>query len=169
MSVRTVSAVVVVLALLAAVAYFLSVAGAGAQSPEARSVSWLLSHQPTAVFERAAAVFKDELEKETGGALTLVVRTPQDIGIEAGDVPNSRVLEALRSGEADIATAYTVALGYESPDMWAVNLPFLFANSDSVSDVLDGEAGAAIFDSLDRRGDIVGLAFTMSGGYRIIA
>lgn len=169
MSIRAIFSTVIILAILGAIAYGLSSVQAGAQATDQRTVRWLLSHQPTDVFERAAAVFKEQLEKESGGSLTLTVVTPQDIGIEKGDVPNARVFEMLESGESDMATAYTVALGYEVPDMWAVNLPFLFENHADVSQTLDGDVGVAILDMLPQKYGVVGLAFTMSGGYRIIA
>jgi C4-dicarboxylate-binding protein DctP len=157
----------ILIGVVALVYVFFGVGAAGAE--KSKEIRWLLSHQPTDVFARAADVFRSELEKETSGSLTLRVITPQDIGILKGDVPNEVVLRMLRNGETDIATAYTVALGFDTSDMWAPNLPFLFSNHAAVSDMLDGSLGESILSSLSSRGDVLGLAFTMSGGYRIIA
>lgn len=140
----------------------------GAQT-DAREVRWLLSHQPTDVFARAAEVFRSVLEQETDGALTLRIITPEEIGVPKGDVPNADVMRFLSEGEADLATAYTVGLGFKSPDLWALNLPFLFANHAAVAEALEGDFGEVLADNLRDTQGVVGLAFTMSGGFRIIA
>jgi TRAP-type transport system periplasmic protein len=150
---------------VAASAYVLFADGReGEERP--KEVRWLLSHKPTDVFTRAAEVFKDTLEKESGGALTLSVLEPEDIGITGpGDISHERVREALSRGEADIASVYTVALGKTIPDIAALSLPFLFASYDEAQAALDGAA----LDALPQTGELRGLAFTMSGGFRVLA
>lgn len=161
-----------VLAIVAAAGLYWGFSGGGAvlgaSDSKALEVRWLLSHQPTDVFERAAGVFKAELEKASAGSMTLRVITPEEVGVPKGDIPNAEVFKFLNDGTADIATAYTVALGKTSPDLWAVNLPFLFADHAAVGAALDGAMGAAVMKSLPQGQGVVGLAFTMSGGYRII-
>jgi len=74
---------------------------------------------------------------------------------------------ALRDGEFEMSQTqvYTVATQLHNKDFAALDLPFLFNDHDHVSRVLDGEIGDAL---CERLGDIKGLAFTYSGGYRII-
>lgn len=139
------------------------------EPPEAREVRWLISHQPTDVFVRAATVFAEELEKESEGALTLKILTPQDVGVASGDIPNARVFEILGSGEAELATTYTVALGKDVPAAWSLTLPFLFETYPEAGRVLDGEAGAFVREAVSSSTAARALAFTMSGGFRIIA
>ncbi len=155
------------IALVAAAAYiiFFYQPNSGSAS-SAREVKWLLSHQPTDVFDNATRVFADTLKRESGGTLKLVVIQPADVGVDKGDVPHKAVLDALASGVADIASAYTIPLGDNHADFRALNLPFLFASYDEANAALDN-AALPILGSLS--GDIRGLAFTMSGGFRIIA
>jgi TRAP-type C4-dicarboxylate transport system substrate-binding protein len=171
MSNRTLLVGVAVLVVLAGAYFAYSNKGAvlGASDTKSLEVRWLLSHQPTEVFERAAEVFKAELEKESAGSMTLRIVYPQEIGVAKGDIPNAEVFRLLDEGAADIATAYTVALGYKTPDLWAAGLPFLFSDYAAVGAALDGALGEAMFAALPRTQGVVGLAFTMSGGYRIIA
>jgi TRAP-type C4-dicarboxylate transport system substrate-binding protein len=50
----------------------------------------------------------------------------------------------------------------------ALDLPFLFKDHDHVSKVLDGEIGCALGENLANKTDVRSLAFTYSGGNRII-
>jgi TRAP-type C4-dicarboxylate transport system substrate-binding protein len=50
----------------------------------------------------------------------------------------------------------------------ALDLPFLFENHDHVSKVLDGQIGDELSENLSAKTDIRSLAFTYSGGNRII-
>ncbi len=132
-------------------------------------VRWLLSHQPTSVFAHATEVFGQELSKDTKGRLALEVVTPQDIGVVKGDVSNSEIFKQLDSGNVQIASAYTVALGHSDPHMWALSLPYLFSSYEAIGPQLDGSTGQYILNSLASSASAHALAFTMSGGYRIIA
>lgn len=134
--------------------------------PTVREVRWLLSHQPTDVFKNAVQVFAEELSKKTDGRLTLSVIEPRDIGVLNGDVPHATVLEVLSNGHAEIATDYTVALGFDDPNMWKLNLPFLFSGYEDALQKLDSPAAAQI---LAQTKGVRGLALTMSGGLRLIA
>ena len=142
------------------------VVGARTQAPI--QVRWLLSHQPTDVFARATQVFAETLARESGGALVLKIIDPEDVGVAAGDVPNAKAFELLDSGAVELATTYTVPLGKEYPAFWSLNLPFLFDTYDNASRVLDGPVGQEILDTLASHTTAHGLAFTMSGGFRII-
>ncbi|MSU73962.1 TRAP transporter substrate-binding protein [Candidatus Kaiserbacteria bacterium] len=138
-------------------------------NPAPIHVRWLLSHQPVDLFARATQVFADELEKGSNGEMILEVVTPDSIGYKKGDVPNAEILKQLNSGDVQIASAYTVALGHQDPEMWALTLPHLFKSYDSMMPVLDGAVGRQILDSYSAASTAHALAFTMSGGYRIIA
>jgi TRAP-type C4-dicarboxylate transport system substrate-binding protein len=139
-------------------------------SGETRHVRWLLSHQPTDVFARSVEVFRAELAQRTGGRLVLDVVTPEDIGYgTAGDVPNAKVLEELRSGSVELATTYTAALGSSDSALWSINLPFLFSDYAEAGAVLDGPQGRELLKTVASTTDTHALAFTMSGGFRILA
>ncbi len=134
---------------------------------EVQHVRWLLSHQPTSVFDRAAAVFAEVLEKESNGTLTVDVVTPEEMGVMKGDIPNVDVFRYLDAGTVELATTYTVGLGNDAPAFWSLNLPFLFKSYTQAGTILDGNAGRSILDTASPT-SAHALAFTMSGGFRII-
>ncbi|MCG3769289.1 MAG: 2,3-diketo-L-gulonate-binding periplasmic protein YiaO [Nitrosomonadaceae bacterium] len=139
-------------------------------SSEVRHVRWLISHQPTDVFTRAAAVFAQELSERTEGRLTLDVVNPQELGYsDTGDIPNADVLEYLANARVELATTYTVGLGQDDPALWSLNLPFRFSDYVSAGQILDGATGMKLLDTVESTTDTHALAFTMSGGFRIIA
>lgn len=133
------------------------------------TVKWLIAHQPTDVFKNATKVFADELAKDSNGHLKLEVVMPQDVGVAEGDIPNAKVMQLLDSGNVQLATTYTVALGQKDNALWALNLPFAFSSYDQVSTFLDGTPGQQLLSTIGKSMNDEGLAFTMSGGFRIIA
>jgi len=75
--------------------------------------------------------------------------------------------ELVQKGELQMSQTYTTYLGNYDKQMWILDLPFLFKNHDHASKVLDGKIGKKILAGLSAA-DVQGLAFTYSGGYRII-
>jgi TRAP-type C4-dicarboxylate transport system substrate-binding protein len=63
---------------------------------------------------------------------------------------------------------YTTTLGLTDPDMFVLDMPFLFQDHAHAARVLDGEIGQRLMDSLADKSNIKGLAFTYSGGFRAI-
>ncbi len=159
-------------ALAVAVVAFSMFSGSSASKKQTNSspitVRWLLAHQPTSVFDRATKVFSDTLAKE-GDGMTLQIVTPREIGYTSGDVPHSEVLNQLSTGKAEMASAYTVALGQNDSSLWALTLPYLFASYDGLPAILDGQVGQQLLSTVENANSgIRGLAFTLSGGFRII-
>jgi TRAP-type C4-dicarboxylate transport system substrate-binding protein len=78
--------------------------------------------------------------------------------------------DALRAGDFEMSQTqvFTVAEQLKNKDFAALDLPFLFDSHDHVSRVLDGEIGNEMCNKLAETSDVRGLAFTYSGGYRII-
>ena len=76
---------------------------------------------------------------------------------------------ALRDGDFEISqTQVGIVGGFLDRNYHAIDLPFLFNGHDHVSKVLDNEIGDYMSDNLARKTGVRGLAFTYSGGYRVI-
>lgn len=76
---------------------------------------------------------------------------------------------ALKRGIIDFTQAQINLVGtHLDSNFWAVDLPFIFKDHDHVSRALDGEVGEELCRSLNNKTPVRGLAFTYSGGYRII-
>lgn len=78
------------------------------------------------------------------------------------------LFNGLKNGEFEISQTQINIVGqYLDRDYHAIDLPFLFDSHDHVSNVLDGQIGDTMGEKLSKTG-IRGLAFTYSGGYRVI-
>jgi TRAP-type C4-dicarboxylate transport system substrate-binding protein len=76
---------------------------------------------------------------------------------------------ALREGEFEISQTQVGIVGsYLDRNYHTIDLPFLFNDHDHVSKVLDGQIGDSMGENLATNYGIRGLAFTYSGGYRVI-
>lgn len=145
---------------------------ASATAPAAKAVKpmkvrWLLAHQPADAFRRAAKTFADQLSKETHGEMELVLLEPKDVGSETENMDPKRIFELLANGDVELSQTITTGIGELQPDFYALDLPFLFKDHAHASRVLDGKIGHKLLASLEKN-KIHGLAFTYSGGFRVI-
>jgi TRAP-type C4-dicarboxylate transport system substrate-binding protein len=76
---------------------------------------------------------------------------------------------SLREGDFEISqTQVSVVGAYLNSNYHAIDLPYLFKDHDHVSKVLDGQIGDEMGNNLSVNTGVRGLAFTYSGGYRVI-
>lgn len=79
------------------------------------------------------------------------------------------LFDALSEGEFEMSQTQISIIGaYLHKNFSAIDLPYLFNDHDHVSRVLDGDIGDMLGNQLAEKTDIRGLAFTYSGGYRVI-
>ena len=64
---------------------------------------------------------------------------------------------------------YTTTLGEFNKDLFVLDMPFLFRSHEHAAQVLEGQIGQSLMAGLAKSSNIQGLAFTYSGGYRMIA
>lgn len=133
----------------------------------ATTINWVLTHEPIALFEEAARRFQQIVHDESDGELEVNVMTPTELG-EGVRVPPLEVAKQVARGELQMSQTYTVALGKLHERLWVLDLPFLFESHEHAAGVLDGAIGRELLDGLLPHG-LRGLAFTYSGGYRIIS
>ena len=133
-------------------------------------VRWVLAHEPVGLFKEAAQVFKKEVADKTQGKIEVEVLTLPEYeqkynhGVKIG---MKKYLGKIQSGEIEMSQTYTTSLGKIAQSMYALDLPYIFRNHDHAQKVLEGEVGNKILGDL-AKGNLRGLAFTYSGGYRIV-
>jgi TRAP-type C4-dicarboxylate transport system substrate-binding protein len=133
-------------------------------------IRWVLAHQPLDVFRRAAEVFQKEVAEKSGHRLEVEVLTVTEYSAKYNEgklLDPSKIIEMVQKNKIEMSQMYTTALGSLSRDMYALDMPFLFRDHEHASKVLDGEIGSQLLAGLDKS-HLRGLAFTYSGGYRII-
>ena len=76
----------------------------------------------------------------------------------------------MQSGNAEMTQIHVSHLGlWNAPDFFALELPFLFDSHEHCARVLEGTVGENLLSDLEKNTPVKGLAFTYSGGYRLIA
>lgn len=129
-------------------------------------ITWVLAHEPITLFEEAAKKFSSIVDEKSQGSIKINVISAKNL-YDGKVISPMQVYEKVRNGEIQMSQGYTTALGLYAPKFWVLDLPFLFESHDHATNVLEGEIGKEILASLDEK-NIKGLAFTYSGGYRII-
>jgi len=139
-------------------------------------LTWVIAHEPYDLFLNATRQFADEVAERTAGRYSVNVvslaQWAEDRGVDISykSVDRHKVIKLVKSGSIDIATTYVENLGTISKDFFCVGVPFLFRDDDHATRVLDGAIGRIILDGLHQAdSDLMALAFTYSGGFRVIA
>jgi TRAP-type C4-dicarboxylate transport system substrate-binding protein len=134
-------------------------------------IRWVLAHEPIELFIRAAKVFAAEVEARAPGQLEIEVMTLSEYSNKYNDgvlVTKHELVDLLDTGRIEMSQTYTISLGEINKDFFALDLPFLFKDHDHAGRVFEGAVGRQLLDSLEDNRKIKGLAFTYSGGFRII-
>ena len=136
-----------------------------------KHVKWVLAHEPIELFIRAAKIFASEVNSRAPEALEIEVLTMSEYAEKYNKgvlVGKHDLVDLLDSGDIQMSQTYTITLGKINKDFYALDLPFLFKDHEHASRVFEGEVGKDLLDSLQDTKKVKGLAFTYSGGFRII-
>jgi len=135
-------------------------------------VRWVLAHEPIELFLRAAQRFKRTMEQTAPGRLEFEIMTLGQYSERyAGGrkVTKHDLLDLMETGDIEMSQMYTSTLGRRhNRDMWALDMPFLFRDHDHAQRVLEGDIGKKLMHDLQEKANVQGLAFTYSGGYRML-
>jgi|GEM_PF-1459609 len=131
------------------------------------TIRWVLTHDPIALFEASARRFSELVENESDGQLRVNVYTPTEYG-HGRRVPAHEVVQKVVDGALEMSQTYVTVLGKWVERLWVLDLPFLFESHEHAARVLDGPIGMELLSGLSAH-QVKGLAFTYSGGYRILS
>lgn len=130
-------------------------------------IKWLIAHHPERLFLRTANAFADALKKKTDSKVELEIHTMTTYTEKYGE-PTDHLLNLLNSGEIQMTQTEVGAYGRWNANFMALDLPFLFEDHDHCTRVLEGKIGKAMCQNLANNANMRGLAFTYSGGFRVI-
>tara|TARA_B100000925_G_scaffold258798_1_gene213949 strand:- start:700 stop:1644 length:945 start_codon:yes stop_codon:yes gene_type:complete len=137
-----------------------------------KTIRWVLAHEPIELFLRAAKRFKASMEACAPGELNVEILTLSEYSDKykgGATITKHDLLQLMEDGEVEMSQMYTSTLGRKHHrDMWALDMPFLFRDHDHAKNVLEGEVGQSLLDGLNKDSNVQGLAFTYSGGFRMI-
>ena len=106
---------------------------------------------------------KEEVEKRSDGQIVLEVH---DAGSLGGD---QELVEGLRSGTVDMASAASSNMVPFAPDVLVLDLPYVFKSREGAHNALDGEVGQQLLDQISSSANTKALAFIDVGGFRLVA
>ncbi|MCC9620564.1 TRAP transporter substrate-binding protein [Thalassospira sp. MA62] len=95
---------------------------------------------------KAARAFEKEVEEKSDGRIEINVIPAGGLG---GDVD---IIEQLQNDLVQIAIPPTATLGNFEPKLQVLDLPFILPSEEMMVEVLDGEVGRSILDTLDQHG-----------------
>ena len=136
-----------------------------------KTIRWVIAHEPIDLFLKAAQRFSNSVKEKTNGEIDIEILSLSEYGQKYNNgniVTKHDLLQLMEDGVVEMSQMYTTWLGYYNKDMFALDLPFLFRDHDHADKVLEGELGEYILKGLEQSSAVRGLAFTYSGGYRII-
>lgn len=151
-----------------------------------RKIRWLIAHYPQELFVRTARAFKEELAKHCGNELDIEILTYEDYKQNYAEIPGLEEMKyqvlddakrkigldaywnALFDGQIEMSQMQINNVGELNSDFWALDLPFMFEDHDHVQRVVEGPVGQKLCRELGEKSGVTGLAFTYSGGFRVI-
>lgn len=136
-----------------------------------RTIRWVLAHEPYDLFLRAAEKFAAEVSEKTHGEIAIEVLGLTEYTekyLDGQQLDRYKIKDLVNDGTIEMSQMYTTTLGLTDPDMFVLDMPFLFRDHEHVARVLDGAVGQQLMDQLAEKSEIKGLAFTYSGGFRAI-
>ncbi|HZJ97038.1 MAG TPA: TRAP transporter substrate-binding protein [Oligella sp.] len=87
-----------------------------------------------------------ELAEKTNGRITVEIFPNSQLGSER------ELIESIQLGNVDMAFASSAVLGNFNKEFFALDIPFLFKDRESVYHILDGEIGQQLLESLESVG-----------------
>ena len=111
---------------------------------------------PTSHYGLGADAFIAKLEELSGGEFTGTQAPAGQLGGERD------MIEGLQIGSLDVVITSTGPLGNFVPEVYALDLPFLFRDYAHARAVLDGEIGQELLAKIDEN-QLVGLAWSENG------
>jgi tripartite ATP-independent transporter DctP family solute receptor len=114
------------------------------------------SLSPESHYGIGAQAFIDTLTELSGGAFTGTQAPAGQLGGERD------MIEGLQIGSLDVVITSTGPLGNFVPEVYVLDLPFLFRDYDHARAVLDGEIGDELLAKIGEN-ELVGLAWTENG------
>lgn len=152
-----------------------------------RKIRWLIAHQPQELFFRTARAFSEALKKYSADEFEIDMLTYDDYVEKYHEIPGLEEMkhrpdsdvtfnevgmkafwEALFDSEIEMSQIQVHRVADHHYDFEVLDLPFLFDDHEHVKRVVEGPVGQKLCAELGKKSGVTGLAFTYSGGYRVV-
>lgn len=134
-------------------------------------VKWVIAHEPIGLFLKVADRFAQEVNEQTNGLFDIEVLSLSDYANKYNQgkkITKYDLMDLINRGEIEMSHIYTTWLADYNRDLHALDLPFLFRDHDHADRVLEGDIGQDLLAGVSKTSNIHAMAFTYSGGYRVV-
>ena len=134
-------------------------------------VKWVIAHEPIGLFLKVADRFAKEVNEKTNGMFNIEVLSLSDYAAKYNNgkkITKYDLMDLINSGAIEMSHIYTTWLADYNKDLHALDLPFIFRDHDHADAILEGEIGAELLAGVSEKSNIKAMAFTYSGGYRVV-
>jgi len=132
-------------------------------------IKWLIAHEPVHLFLRTAEAFAADVKAKTNGEIDIEIYTATEYADKFHNGHKENPLTHMENGTLEMSQLHISQLWkYNAPSFMALEMPFLFSDHDHATRVLEGNIGQDMLLSLKEKSPARGLAFTYSGGYRVM-
>lgn len=137
---------------------------------KSNKIKWLIAHEPVHLFLRTAQAFAEEVRLATNGEIDIEIYTATEYADKFNNGFKENPMVYMERGELQMSQLHISQLWkWNVPAFMALELPFLFKDHDHATRVLEGKIGQEMLSTLADKSPARGLAFTYSGGFRIVA
>jgi len=141
---------------------------AGPSRAPTYKIHWLLGHNNLDFFAAAAQSFKTAVETGSHGDIQVQIETASDPWRDARGQSEPEIAGKVSRGEAEMGHSFTNVLGKTDHRLWAFDCPYLMKGYLHMEEVMEGPIGTELLEGM-RAQNLVGLAFTYSGGAQGVA
>lgn len=138
-----------------------------------KNIRWVIAHEPAYLFYRVAEDFKrlvNEHKDLVNVDIEILTHTEYNDKYAPAEAVNRHNLwKLLQDGTVQITQMQTTSLARQfNREMHILDLPYLFDNHDQAQETLEGEVGQYLLNNFDESSKLKGLAYTYSGGFRLM-
>jgi len=131
------------------------------------NLTWVVAHEPLELYLRSVKTFKEIIESESDNRIKINILTKEEF-CNQFDIKKYGFMRAIIKNEIQMGQFQTTAIGSKYKNFHLFDLPFLFRDHEHARKVLDGSIGENLLELLGKNTGMRGLAFTYSGGFRIM-
>jgi len=132
------------------------------------NVKWVVAHEPIELFLRSANAFANIISEMSNDKINIEVLTLNEWKKKYNIEASTGSYAALMNNDVQMGQYQTTVMGMLDKNYNVLDMPFLFKDHNHVDRVLNGQIGDNLLKSLARKSPLTGLAFTYSGGFRIM-
>lgn len=136
-------------------------------------IKWVIAHEPAYLFLRVAEDFQRLVnEKSKDVKIDIEILTAEEYNTKyqpTEAVSRMNLDELVRDNTVQITQMITSVLAKKfNKQMHAFDMPYIFRDHDHAQRVIEGEVGTKMLNSFPTESKLKGLAYTYSGGFRLL-